>query len=50
MLLELIEDGIKAEKEREQKFFELAERFRNENDPEAAKRLGDQLGRMVFGG
>jgi hypothetical protein len=50
MLLELIEDGIKAEKQREQNFFELAERFRNENDPEIAKRLGDQLGRMVFGG
>jgi hypothetical protein len=28
----------------------LAERFRNEKDPEAANRLGDELGRMVFGG
>jgi ribosomal protein L1 len=50
MLLELIEDGIEAEKRRQQEFFELAERFRNERDPETAKRLGDQLGRMVFGG
>jgi hypothetical protein len=50
MLLELIEDGIEAEKRKQQDFFELAERFRNENDPEVAKRLGDQLGRMVFGG
>jgi len=49
MLLELIENGIEAEKRKQQEFFELAERFRNENDPVAAKRLGDQLGRMVFG-
>jgi hypothetical protein len=50
MLLELIEDGINAEKRKEQEFFELAERFRNEKDAEAAKRLGNELGRMVFGG
>jgi len=50
MLLELIENGIAAEKRKQQEFFELAERFRNENDPEAAKRLGDQLGRMIFDG
>jgi hypothetical protein len=50
MLVALIEDGIEAEKRKQQEFFELAERFRNESDPEAAKRLGDQLGRMVFGG
>jgi hypothetical protein len=35
---------------RQQEFFELAERFRNATDPEEAKRLGDELGRMVFGG
>ena len=50
ILLELIEDGIEAKKRREKEFFELAERFRSENDPEVAKRLGDELGRMVFGG
>ena len=50
MMLELIEDGIRAEKRKQQEFFELAERFRDESDPKAAKRLGDQLGRMVFGG
>lgn len=50
ILLELIEDGIQAEKRKQQEFFQLAERFRNESDPETAKRLGDQLGRMVFGG
>ena len=39
-----------AEKRKQQQFFALAERFRNEQDPEAANRLGDELGRMVFGG
>ena len=50
MLLELIENGIDAEKRKQQEFFALAERFRNEQDPEAANRLGDELGRLVFGG
>jgi hypothetical protein len=49
MLVELIENGIEAEKRKQQEFFELAERFRNTTDPEEAKRLGDALGRMVFG-
>jgi hypothetical protein len=50
MLVELIENGIEAEKRKQQEFFDLAERFREEKDPDVAKRLGDQLGRMVFGG
>ena len=50
MLLELIENGIDAEKRKQEQFFALAERFRNEQDPEAADRLGDELGKMVFGG
>jgi hypothetical protein len=43
-------ERIDAEKRRQHQFFALAERFRNEQDPEAANRLGDELGRMVFGG
>ena len=50
MLLELIANGIDAGKQKQQQFFALAERFRNERDPETANRLGDELGRMVFGG
>jgi hypothetical protein len=50
MLVELIENGIETEKRKQQEFFQLAERFREEKDPDAAKRLGDELGRMVFGG
>jgi hypothetical protein len=49
MLVELIENGIEAEKHREQEFFELAERFRSATDAKEVKRLGDELGRMVFG-
>lgn len=49
VLVELIELGIEARKQKEKEFFELAERFRAAEDPDQAKRLGDQLGRMVFG-
>ena len=49
MLVELIENGMEAEKRKQQEFFDLAERFRNATDPEEIKRLGDQMGRMVFG-
>jgi len=50
MLVDLIENGINAEVRKQEEFFALAERFRNEQDPDAASRLGDELGRMVFGG
>ena len=50
MLVELIENGMEAEKRKQREFFDLAERFRSASDPEEAKRLGDQMGRMVFGG
>jgi len=50
MLLELIENGMEAQKRKEQEFFDLAERFRNATDPQEIKRLGEQMGQMVFGG
>ena len=50
MLGELIENGIETEKRKRREFLELAGRFRGATDPEEVKRLGDQLGRMVFGG
>jgi len=49
MLVELIENGIEAERRKEQQFFELAQRFREATDPKEVKRLGDELGRMIFG-
>ena len=48
MLLELIESGIEAQKQKERQFFDLAERFRNATDAKEVKRLGDQMGRMIF--
>jgi len=50
MLLELIENGMEAEKRKQQEFFDLAARFRSSSDPEEVKTSGDQMGRMVFGG
>lgn len=49
VLVELVEQGLEAQKEKEKAFFTLAERFRSSADPEEVKRLGDQLGRFVFG-
>lgn len=49
VLVELIEEGIEAQKQKEKAFFDLAERFRATNDPKQAKALGEELGRFVFG-
>ena len=49
MLVELIEQGIEAQQQKEKAFFQLAECFRAASDPEQVKQLGDQLGRFVFG-
>ena len=49
VLVELIELGIEARKQREKAFFELAERFRSSKNPDEVKKLGDELGRFVFG-
>ena len=49
VLLELIEEGIEARKQKEKAFFELAQSFRASEDPDEAKRLGDEMGRFVFG-
>ncbi len=49
VLVELIEQGIQAQKQKEREFFQLAERFRAASDPSEIKTLGDELGRFVFG-
>ena len=49
MLVELVENGLAAEKRKQREFFDLAERFRSATDPEEIKRLGQQMGEMVFG-
>jgi predicted DNA-binding ribbon-helix-helix protein len=49
LLVELIEHGIEAEARKEKEFFELAKRFRAASAPADVKRLGNELGRMIFG-
>ncbi len=49
VLVELIEEGIEARRQKEKAFFQLAEKFRAADDPEQVKRLGHELGRFVFG-
>jgi metal-responsive CopG/Arc/MetJ family transcriptional regulator len=49
IIVELIELGIEAQREREKNFYTLAERFRAADDPEQVKQLGDELGRFLFG-
>jgi predicted transcriptional regulator len=49
VLVELIEEGIAAAEQREKDFFRLAEKFRAAQDTEEIKRLGDEMGRFVFG-
>jgi hypothetical protein len=49
VLVELIEQGMEAHKQKQRAFFDLAERFRATNDPEQVKALGEELGRFVFG-
>jgi hypothetical protein len=49
MIVELIETGIEVDQRKQQEFFEVAERFRSATDPKEVKRLGEQMGRMVFG-
>ena len=50
MLVELLEEGIAARRQQEKAFYDLATRFRSATDPKEAERLGQELGRMVFGG
>jgi len=49
VLVELIEEGIEARRQKEKAFFDLAGKFRSADDPAQVKRLGDELGRFVFG-
>ena len=49
VLVELVEQGLEAQKEKEKAFFVLADRFRSASDPKEVKELGDQMGRFLFG-
>jgi hypothetical protein len=51
VLVELVEPGLEAqeEKEKEKAFFAFAHRFRSASDPDEIKRLGDEMGKFIFG-
>jgi hypothetical protein len=49
VLVELVELGLEARKQKEKAFFDLAERFRASSDPGEVQRLGDQMGQFIFG-
>jgi len=49
VLVELLEQGLEAQKEKEKAFFALAERFRSASDPKEIKQLGDAMGKFIFG-
>ncbi len=49
VLVELVEQGLQAQREKEKSFFALAERFRAASDPDEVKELGDEMGRFIFG-
>ena len=49
VLVELVEEGLAAQKEKEKAFFALAERFRAADDPQEVRRLGNEMGRFIFG-
>jgi len=49
IIVELVEEGIEDQKRKQKEFFELAERYRAATEPKDVARLGDDLGRMVFG-
>lgn len=49
VLVELVEQGLEAQKEKEKAFFALAERFRAETNPDEVKKLGDAMGKFIFG-
>jgi hypothetical protein len=48
MTIQIPDDLARGLKRKQQEFFELAERFGSATDPEEVKRLGDQMGRMIF--
>lgn len=50
MVVELLEEGLEARRRKEKAFYDLAGRFRVATDPKEVERLGNELGRMVFGG
>ncbi len=50
VIVELVEEGMKAQKQKRERLAELTGRLRAATDPREVARIGDELGRMIFGG
>lgn len=48
-ILQLLRAGIESERHKKQRLEEILRRYRECTDPKEAKRLGDELGAMIFG-
>jgi metal-responsive CopG/Arc/MetJ family transcriptional regulator len=46
---QLLQAGLKAERQKKQRLEEMLRHYRDCSDPQEAKRLGDELGAMIFG-
>jgi len=49
IIADLVEEGIKAQKRKRERLTDLTGRLRAASDPKEVARLGDELGRMIFG-
>ena len=49
VVIHLIEEGLEAREQERKRFFELAQRLTESNDPSEQRRLKQELAKMTFG-
>ena len=49
VLASLVEAGLEAQEAEKRRFFDLVKRYRGETDQQESQRLGNELGRLIFG-
>jgi hypothetical protein len=49
VLVELVEAGLESKEQEKKRFFELADRLENANDPDERKKIKEMLALMTFG-
>lgn len=47
--MQVLRAGLDAERDKKQRLQSMLQRYRECSDPEEARRLGDELGEMIFG-
>jgi hypothetical protein len=50
VLVDLVEDAIRAYEQRRSEFMAMADRFQQSTDPVETEKLREELARMTFGG